>query len=281
MSESVLLEYIPLVGQNGSISSDRIACLSINRPESANAFSGDILVEMTKKIHDVKQDTSIRVLLLQSVGKHFSAGADLGWMKESAVAGYEKNLDEAAKLTSMFESLNHLDVPTVAVCKGAAYGGAVGLAAVCDYTLATETARFCLSETNVGLLPAVILPYLSRKIPLGILKRWTLSGQVVPSHEALGAGLVQRVIPTQDMESELRTEINHLLSSSPEAQKSYKHLQLEIDRNNCMQGHYTAEAIANVRASDSGQEGLSSFFEKRKPGWVVTVKDDLQLFKAP
>ncbi len=277
MSTPVLVEYYDLMDEAGNPSENRLASLVINQPETANALSSKILVAMTQNLHLIAQDQTVRALIIQSKGKHFSAGANLKWMQESARLGYEKNREEAEKLTAMFEAIYHMPMPTIAVAKGASYGGAVGMIAACDYALATESARFCLSEAKIGLIPAVILPYLSRKMMRGPLRRLTLSSYVFNAAEALSYGLVEQVVPMEAMEQAVRSEIQNILAASPQSQLAYKKLQDEMDEHQGRQGSYTADAIAKIRASVSGQEGLTAFFAKRKPLWFCQIADTAEL----
>lgn len=271
MTKTAYLQKIPLVRTDGTIADDHVATLVINRPEAANAFNGDILEDLTAALESVHQDRTCRALLLQGAGKHFSAGADLTWMQASARLGVEENCTEARKLIRMFEALDSLRIPTISVVRGAAYGGAVGLVACTDFAIATTAARFCLSEIRVGLLPAVILPYLSRKIPQGSLRRLTLEARVFNHQEARECHLVQVIAESDQLEQTVREEINQLLQGSPEAQAAYKTLQLSLQENAFRQGEETVKAIAAARASRSGQAGLAAFFDKKPAPWVLQI----------
>jgi len=140
---------------------DCIGFVSISRPEVANALSAQVMQELTDHLAVLSSTPHLRAVILRGKGKHFSAGADLNWMKASAALTKSENEVDARKLAFLFESLYQLSVPTIAVVSGAAYGGAVGLTAACDFAIATTSAKFCLSEVKLGLLPAVILPYLA------------------------------------------------------------------------------------------------------------------------
>lgn len=278
MEEAAIVKYRKLYNDKGQDTGEQLASLVINRPEAANAFNADVLDAITNQLKRIEADPSVRLLLFQSTGKHFSSGADLHWMKASASLSEERNRDDAEKLIAMFETLYHLPIPTIAVVKGAAYGGALGIVACCDYAVATENARFCLSEVRVGLIPAVILPYLSRKIRAADLRRLTLTGRVFSSAEAKELGLITDITPSSAALDEwLKREVNHLLLASPQAQRTYKCLQETIDRQGGAQGPYTADTIAKIRTSEFGQRGLQAFFDKREPEWVAMVKNDQML----
>ena len=265
------LQHIDLLDAEGHDSGERIASLVLNRPDSANSFSGDLLLKLTDLLLEVAGDRSVRVLLVQGSGKHFSAGADLHWMKQASQMDFAGNLAEAEKLTCMFEALAKLKIPTIAMVKGAAFGGAVGLIAACDYALALDQAKFCLSEVKIGLIPAVILPYLARKLPSGQLHRYALSAQVFSASEAEAMGLIQKVVNLSEAEEELRLELEGLLLASPEAQSAFKKLFSSLADDQFQQSPQTAHAIASIRASKMGQQGLHAFFQKTAAPWVRKI----------
>ncbi len=271
------VHYTDLLDAEGKSSGDRLATLVLNRPDAANAFSGELLSQMTQIFQDLAKDRSLRLLLLQGSGKHFSAGADLHWMKAAAALDFAGNLAEAEKLTHMFEALAHLPFPTLAIAKGAAFGGAVGLIAACDYAWAYDQAKFCLSETKIGLIPAVILPYLARKIVPGQLQRHALSARVFQAQEAREMGLIQVVAKESELEDLLRAEIEQILLASPEAQTAYKSLQEQLRLEGYPQNEQTAHAIASIRASAMGQQGLSAFFQKTPAPWVRKLPSQVRL----
>lgn len=269
--EPVYRVNFSLETEAGTPASGHVTSLIINRPDSANAFNGDILVALTEQIEAVRRDADCRVLLIQGAGKHFSAGADLGWMQAAARMGVAENKAEAQKLIQMFEALTTLHIPTISIVRGAAYGGAVGLVACTDFAIAANTAKFCLSEIKVGLLPAVILPYLSRKIPQGDLRRLTLAARVFDGLAAKECHLVQCTTPIESLNTLVIEEVNQLLLGSPEAQTRYKNLQTDLLENGHSQGQHTVEAIAAARASSSGQAGLQAFFDKKPAPWTCRI----------
>lgn len=279
MSSSIKIEYFNLESLDGRSSDSRVVSLSLNRPESANAFNGDIIRELCLSFRSFATDQSLRALLIQGVGKHFSAGADLAWMKDSAQQSYQENVSEAQDLSDMFEALVSLTIPTIAMVRGAAYGGAVGLIAACDYAIADSSAKVCLSEARVGLIPAVIVPYLSRKIRQSDLRRLALTAKVVVADEAMRIGLFQEVLDPEEVEAYLHKEFNLLLSASPTSQSNYKKLQDKVNSMGFAQSIETVEAIASIRVSDEGQHGLSCFFEKKRPEWSLRIPEEVSLLK--
>ncbi|MCX6117091.1 MAG: enoyl-CoA hydratase-related protein [Proteobacteria bacterium] len=272
--EHSTLDYIPLEG-----SSFVVAVLRLNRPDFANAFSATMMKEITDFVGQVERNANCRALILMGVGKHFSAGADLKWMKESAGLSYSENLKDSSQLLAMFESIANLKIPTVALVRGAAYGGAVGLIACCDYALAHEDAKFCLSEVKLGLLPAVISPYLLRKMKIGSLNRFSLTARVFNAQEAKESGLVE-IVASSDLDEKLGEEVAQLLACSPMAQGSIKVLFNHLRNTSFQQSDETVNAIAKARTSVDGQAGLQAFFNKTSAPWFVKLPhQSLSLFK--
>lgn len=279
MTPSVRLELKPLRADRP----DKLAILTLSRPEASNAFHAATLGEIKAHLKTVLAlGETCRALLLRGEGKHFSAGADLEWMRASAKLTESQNLEEAKHLAETFLDLYRLPVPTFAYVHGACYGGATGLVAACDWAVAEENARFCLSEVRVGVVAAVILPFLAQKMPCGHLRRLVLQGRVFSGSEALAAGLVQRVTPAADAQRVLRDELEQVLAGSPAAQRVFKQLHRKVmeaafDDFDAQKSHMEA-TIARMRASASGQEGMASFLEKKTPSWVVKLDDKISLF---
>jgi len=258
---------------------DVVAYLTLSRPDASNAMDGEMIRELTAHLEKVATlGLKCRALVLSGEGRNFCAGADLEWMKRSKDLGLEANRQEAEELSRLFHTLYGLETPTLAVVHGAAYGGAVGLAACCDYVLASEKARFCLSEVKVGLVAAVILPFLHLKIHAGFLRRLVLGATVFDAEEARHAGLVQLVVFDADRDKVLQSELNAILAGEPTVQRAFKrnHRGL-LERDSAWwkeQSRIGVETIAAARTSPTGQEGISAFFEKRKPKWAVTMGDE-------
>lgn len=269
----VRLEWSTLPKKAGEL-----AFLTLSRPEAANAFDAAMVAGIEKALGDIKKRLeTCRAVILRGEGKSFCAGADLGWMKASAEMTEEENLAEAEKLTRLYEGFYRLPVPTIGVAQGACYGGGVGLIAACDWAIALPSARFCLSEVKLGVVAAVILPYLSHKIPPSALRRLVLGACVFGPDEALRLGLVQRV----GGEEVLRQELDSLLAGSPQAQRVFKALHqrvVEADFASHEELQSTlARTISSMRASPGGRHGLASFLDKKVPDWSVTLPQDLPL----
>lgn len=251
---------------------ETIASLILNRPEHANAFSAQMMEEITFHMDTVGRRAGCRVLVISGAGKHFSGGADLGWMQASAKLSYGENVKDSSRLVAMFEAVANLPLPKVALVRGAVYGGALGLIAACDFAIAHTDAKFCLSEAKLGLLPAVIAPYLARKITPGQLRRHALTGRMFSALEAKEFGLIECVAGS-DFDTVVKTELNLLLACSPAAQKAINILFPKLRHRKFEQIDDTVEAIANARTSKEGQAGLAAFFDKKPAPWLTTIPE--------
>lgn len=257
----------------------QIGFLALNRPAAANAFNEELLRDLSVKLKEIAhQGEQIRALVLYGKGRNFCAGADLTWMKSFADMSIEKNQQAAALMADMFETLYRLPMPTIAVVRGAAFGGAVGLIACCDMAIATEDVKLSLSEVKVGLIPAVILPYVARKWTPGHLRRFMLSGRAAHLQEAKEGGMIDRSCSAQDLNQVVREEIDAMLAAGPQAQRAIKQLYLNLADRHFSQGPDTAEAIAKIRIQKEAQEGIREFFNKQTPKWVAALPKDWRLY---
>lgn len=254
-----------------------IGLVQLNRPEAAGAFNLPMMEGLYDVFHKVSVDPDLRLLIIKGTGKHFSAGADLEWMRQSAQLTAFENEEDARHLRRMFESLSQCPLPTFAMTHGAVYGGAVGLVACCDFVLAHSSSRFCLSEARVGLIPAVIYPYLLRRFfSPAQLKGRALTAEVMTSADACALGLVDLCFDdTESWAQALEVKMNQILTASPQAQKQVKklHHQLLDNLSYEQEEEWTCRAIAEIRTSKEGQEGLQSFFNKKRPDWVQKVAE--------
>ncbi|MFG6666383.1 enoyl-CoA hydratase/isomerase family protein [Halomonas sp. HNIBRBA4712] len=254
-----------------------VARLNLNRPAVHNAFDDHLIAELTdhlKGLIDPIERQQVRVLVLGSEGKSFSAGADLNWMKRMVDYGHEDNLTDSRKLSDLMHRLDTLPCPTLCRVQGAAFGGAVGLAACCDVVVASTKARFCLSEVRIGLSPAVISPYVQRAIGARQMRRFALSAEVIDAATAQALGLVHQVVEPEALDEAVEAMIQTLLKGSPQAQWATKALLAAVSQSPDSDAtrERTCQTIARLRVSDEGQEGLASFFDKRLPAWAP--KDD-------
>jgi len=244
-----------------------VARLSLNRPDVHNAFDDVMIAELIAALNSAENDDAVRVLVLQSAGKNFSAGADLNWMRSMADKDYQQNIDDAGELSLLMQRLDELSKPTIALVQGAAFGGAVGLAACCDMVLAQPKTSFCLSEVKIGLIPAVISPYVVKAIGERQSRRYMLTAERFFAEQALALGLVHRIV--DDFEPALAEWLDALLNNSPQALDACKSLIANVGSRpiDASVRKHTIEAIAKIRVSDEGQEGLSAFLEKRPAAW--------------
>ncbi len=247
-----------------------VATLTINRPDVHNAFD-DLLIEaMSAELKRLEQSTQVRIVVLAAAGRSFSAGADLNWMRRMADYNYEENLTDIGKLSDLMRTLAHMPQPTIVRVQGAAYGGGVGLVACCDMAIASERAVFCLSEVRLGLIPAVISPYVIAAMGSRAARRYFLSAEVFNAAEALRWGLVHKIVAEEALDNTIEDLITSLLGNGPAAMTAAKKLidRVSVSPVDADLIQDTVESIAVIRASAEGKEGLSAFLEKRPAAWV-------------
>lgn len=247
-----------------------VATLTMNRPELHNAFDDALIAALTGELRRLEADDSVRVLVLAASGRSFSAGADLSWMRRIADYTREENLADALGLAELMRTLSTLQKPTIAAVQGAAYGGGVGLVACCDAAIASQRAAFCLSEVKLGLIPAVISPYVVEAIGPRAARRYFQSAEVMDAGEAHRLGLVHEVVAEEELAAAVDKLSGALLANGPRAMTAAKKLVARVASGPIDEAMVrdTAERIAATRASGEGKEGLCAFLEKRKPAWV-------------
>lgn len=247
---------------------NKVAWIVFARPEVHNAFNAEMIGELAAAFERVKNDKAVRVVVLTGEGKSFCAGADINWMREIIDYSYEQNLSESLLLAEALHALYSLPKPTVAMVNGTAIGGGNGFLSACDIAVAAEDAVFGLSEVKIGLVPAAISPFVMRKIGESKAREYFLTGKRIPATKAADIGLVNQVVPREKLEETVQELIGLLLTSGPEALASCKELIFEVSRMSLQEvKEFTARMIANLRISEEGQEGMTSFLEKRKPKW--------------
>ena len=253
---------------------DAVAHLTLSRPEVHNAFDDALIAELTAALEALAEDSSVRALVLAAEGKSFSAGADLGWMQRMAGYGDEENLADARALARLMATLDALPKPTLALVQGAAYGGGVGLVACCDIVVAAERASFCLSEVMLGLIPAVISPYVIGKIGASAARRYFLTAERFDAQRALVLGLVHEVVAPEALEATGASILGALSAGGPSSQAAAKALIRDLTGRpiDTEVIEETARRIADVRAGQEAREGIAAFLEKRKPSWVNSRK---------
>ncbi len=250
-----------------------IATLQLNRPEVHNAFDDQLIAALTQALQQLDEDSKVRAVVLTGAGASFSAGADLNWMRGMASASEADNYADSLRLAELMRTLAFLSKPTVARINGAAYGGGVGLVACCDIAIAVDTAKFGLTETKLGLVPAVISPYVIRAIGERQAMRLFLTAAIFDAAHARTIGLVHATVAAAQLDDVVRTELDLLLKAGPHAVREAKAL-VHHDRNFVSRTQEKIDArnaalIARLRISDEGQEGLGAFLGKRKAAWTM------------
>ena len=245
------------------------ATLWLNRPQKNNAFNAEMIRELILALAAVQADKSLRFLLVRGRGRHFSAGADLAWMQHSATLDYNANLADSRELAELMYSLHGLPIPTLAVVQGAAFGGAVGLVSCCDMAIGALDAQFSLSEVRIGLAPAVISPFVVQAIGERAARRYALTAERFNGLRARELGLLAESYPADELEARLHEWVANLLLNSPQAMQVSKELLREVASGVLSPPlrRFTENAIARIRVSAEGQEGLNAFLEKRTPVW--------------
>ncbi|MGR5284194.1 enoyl-CoA hydratase-related protein [Vibrio maritimus] len=251
-----------------------VASITLNRPEKGNAFSSKTIQALIGALHSIQENPSVRCLVLRGKGKHFSAGADLNWMKSMAKCSYKDNLADAEQLALLMSTLDELPIPTIAAVQGCAFGGALGLICCCDIVVAEPSSIACFSEVKLGLVPATIAPYAIRAIGARAARRYMLSAEKISAQTSLELGLYHQICDINEQEQVLVQLINSVLANSPNAIRDTKALIRQcttaIDPSLI---HQTATVIANARVSVQGQHGLNAFFDKVPPDWSATVDE--------
>ena len=250
---------------------DHIAIITLNRPDVHNAFNPDMIEELTTAFKISINDQYIRAIVLTGYGKSFSAGADLNYMRSSKDFTFKENRDDAFKLEQLFHTIYSSSKPVIGKINGAAFGGGVGLICVCDIVIALSSAKMAFSEVNLGIMPAVISPYVIPKIGFSNATRFFLTGERFDARKALEMGLIHEIADDLgELELKLTKIINNLFTSSPKAMIGIKQV---LDKNRKAGFNEVREfcikEIAEIRTSPEGKEGLNSFLQKKSPSWKL------------
>lgn len=247
-----------------------VTWLRLNRSQVHNAFDDNLIAELTAALTSLADAGDTRILVLASEGKHFSAGADLNWMKKTADYSLHDNQRDALKLARMLTLLNEYPAPTIARIQGAAFGGGVGLIACCDIAIATHNATFSFSEVKLGLIPATISPFVIEAIGSRQARKLFLTGEQFDASTAKRTGLIHDTVEQDELDASVEKIIDTLLQGGPTAQAKAKELIRDVQgmpRNLTLERE-TANRIAQIRATPEGQEGIAAFLQKRKANWL-------------
>jgi methylglutaconyl-CoA hydratase len=246
-----------------------IATLWLNRPEKNNAFDSATISELLLALDEVGGNPAVRLLVLRGRGKHFCAGGDLAWMQQAAELDFNGNLNDARALAELLYNLYQLKKPTLAVVQGAAFGGAVGLVSCCDMAIGADNAQFSLSEVRIGLMPATISPFVVKAIGARAARRYSLTAERFDGHKAAQLGLLSEAYAAEALAAQADSWIANLLLNGPQAMVACKALFNEVGAGELTPAlrRHTETAIARIRISAEGQEGLRAFLDKRKAAW--------------
>jgi methylglutaconyl-CoA hydratase len=255
-----------------------VARVILCRPERRNAFDAQMIEELTAAFANLTRDGTCRVIVIEGEGKAFCAGADLAWMKRQMTATVEENAADALKLADLYEAVSCAPQAVIAKVHGWALGGGAGLLCASDVVVAADDAQIGFTETRLGLVPAVISPYVVMKIGAGQARRWFVTGAKMDAKQALAIGLVHRVVAAADLENAVKDTAFEVLQCAPGAVAACKELVEDVVGGLALASSledgfddvksYTAQRIAEARVSEEGQEGMRAFLEKRKPRWA-------------
>ncbi len=245
-----------------------VAQMVLNRADKHNAFDEVMINEMITALDDFATDDNCQLLIIKALGKNFSAGADLNWMRKQAQMDFQQNLTDANELANLMNKLDKFPKPTIILVQGAAFGGALGLICASDIAIADTSASFCLSEVKLGLIPAVISPYVVRAMGQRTARRYMLTAERFDAKQALALNVIHEI--NTDLDTAAQPFIDAFRSNSPQAMSWVKSLLFRLE-DGAIDQHtlaYTSEQIAKIRVSDEAREGLNAFFEKRRPNWL-------------
>lgn len=247
------------------------AWIWMNRPAVHNAFDESLIADLTDAFSMLDRDDSVRAIILAGVGKSFSAGADLSWMRRQGEATFEKNIEDARRLAELFRTVSECGTPTVARVHGAALGGGMGLASACDICVASTQASFATSEVRFGIIPAAISPYVIRAIGERQAYRYFQTAERIDSTRAREIGLVHEVATPEDLDIRVQGIVDALLVGGPVAQSAATDLIRAVATHQVDESlvEETARRIATLRATAEAREGLNAFLDKRQPEWAT------------
>jgi methylglutaconyl-CoA hydratase len=247
---------------------NNVATVTLNRPDVHNAMNETLMKELTSCFKNLNNDNKTKIIILTGKGKSFSAGADLNWMKSMINYSKEDNIEDSRLLLNLYEIIYKSPKPTIGHINGHAFGGGIGLIAVCDITIAPPNKLFAFSEVKLGIIPSVISTYIGKRIGKSNMRRLFITGEKFDSQYAKKIGLIDFVIPEEDVDKTIQKNIEYLKTSGPNAIIEIKKLIEKYDQiDNEKYKEHTVEKISELRVSSEGQEGIKAFLEKRKTNW--------------
>ena len=250
---------------------DRIARITLTRPEVRNAFNDEVIQQLKTAFKSVGANSDVRAVVLAAEGPAFCAGADLNWMRRMADYTRDENLADAGQLAAMLKAIYECPKPTIAAVQGDVFAGGMGLVAACDMAVSVRTATYCLSEVKLGLIPATISPYVIRAMGARAAHRYFLTAERFSAEEAHRIGFVHELADADALDAKVAELAAALVSASPAAVRACKRLVQDVAEREIDAALIaaTVEGIADIRASDEGREGVASFLQKRKPAWLA------------
>jgi methylglutaconyl-CoA hydratase len=250
---------------------DRIARITLNRPDVRNAFNDDVIQQLKAAFESVGAMGDVRAVVLAAEGPAFCAGADLNWMRRMADYTREENVADAGQLAAMLQAIYECPKPTIAAVQGDVFAGGMGLVAACDMAVSVRTATYCLSEVKLGLIPATISPYVIRAMGARAAHRYFLTAERFSAQEAHRIGFVHELVGAEALDAKVNELAQALVSASPAAVRACKRLVQDVAERAIDDELIaaTVQGIADIRASEQGREGVQSFLQKRKPAWLA------------
>jgi methylglutaconyl-CoA hydratase len=245
-----------------------LTTVTLARPDSHNALNAALIEELTRCFEEISEDERVRAVVLAGEGSSFCAGADVGYMRETASFSYEENLEDARRLAMMYWTIDECPKPVVARVQGAAMGGGAGLVAVADVAVADSEARFAFSEVRLGIAPATISPFVVRKIGASRARSLFVTGERFGAEWAREIGLVHEAVSADGLDAAVEEVVGEVLQGGQVAQATIKALLSRLETTEPMEAPgLTARVISELRTGEEGQEGLAAFLEKREPRW--------------
>ncbi|HLH32051.1 MAG TPA: enoyl-CoA hydratase-related protein [Terriglobia bacterium] len=247
-----------------------VALVSLNRPEIHNAFNDELVKQVTDAFIDLGKRSEVRVIVLTGSGKSFCAGADLNWMKRMVHYTYEENLEDARAIGRMYLAIAKCPKPVIARVHGAALGGGAGLVAACDIGVAIESVQFGFTEVKLGIIPAIISPFVLARVGPGRARELFITGERFLAPVAMNIGLIQHVVSHEPaLDALVDSKISQIMTSAPSAIAAAKDLIFGVVTRTLENSlDFAAEAIARVRAGTEGQAGMQAFLDHQKPPWI-------------
>jgi len=251
---------------------DGVATLRLNRPEAKNAMNGTMYDEARRLLAEIDRDPAVRVVVLTGAGSAFCSGGDFKYQQSQAARPEKERLAEASKLALWLSEFDKLTKPVIGRINGAAYGGGLGLVAICDVAIVPSTVKFCLSEASLGLMPSMISPYVVAKMGLSNSRSVFLNSRVFDANEAKQFGLVHEVVAEDQLDAAVERQVQLFLRCAPGAVAATKKLVAHVNTHDAPENfEYTVALVAKMWASEEAAEGIASFLQKREPAWRTST----------